>query len=138
MARSIKLKDENYIDSTGIVHNKTPLNIILNGVILYENENGSNSNIDLVDNINNYTFVDVYYRNNDQFYTSRRFYKPNNKKVILDSYYTVGASIVFKMQSRTFNGTKFNVNANYEVNNNQITVGGTNSNTYVFLILGYK
>lgn len=52
MARSIKLKNENYIDSTGVVHNKKTLNTYLNKSLIcakitgsHQTYNGSQNNV---------------------------------------------------------------------------------------------
>lgn len=52
--------------------------------VLYNNTAGSNTAITLNDSVVNYQYIEIYYRNNDNFYTSRRFYNPNGKKIILD------------------------------------------------------
>lgn len=138
MARSIKLNDENYIDSTGIVHNKTLLSEILAPTVLYKNESGSNGNIKLNDSVSNYQYIEVYYRNNDQFHNSKKFYNIDGKKVVLNSFYVSNSNVVLKQQSRQFNGRQFDVLSNAEVSTTAITYIKTSSNTFVTLILGYK
>lgn len=141
MARSIKLKNENYIDSTGIVHNKEKLSTVLDNLkakVLYENTGGTNGNITLNDSSANYTYIEVYYRNNDGFYGFKRFYKPNNRNVVLNSFYLSNSNIVFKLQSRKFSGKSFNVLTNGEVSITAITYIKTTANTYVTLVIGYK
>lgn len=106
--------------------------------ILYQNEEGVNTNITLNNSVENYSFIEVFYRNNDNYYTSRKFYKPNNKKIILDSNYISPTNIVWKYQHRLFENDKFNVVQNTELSKSDFPNVTNNSNIYVFLVLGYK
>ena len=110
----------------------------LNPKILFQSEEGVNSNLSLNDNVENYTFIEVYYRNNDNFCTSKKFYKPNNKKIILDSNYISQTNIVWKYQYRMFENTQFNIIQNVEMSKADFPNVTNNSNTYVILVLGYK
>lgn len=112
--------------------------IVTESIILYENSNGSNGNITLNDSVNNYKYIEVYYKNNDNRYNSKKFYDINGKYVVLDSYYSSNSDIVWKQQTRLFNGTQFNVVANAECSAAAITYIKTTSNTFVTLVLGYK
>jgi len=60
MARSIKLKDNNYLDSTSIVHNKTSLSDLLTPNMLFEG-NKVATDITLRDDINNYSYLEIEY-----------------------------------------------------------------------------
>lgn len=106
--------------------------------VLYENSNGSNGNITLNDSVDNYKYIEVYYKNNDNRYNSKKFYDINGKYIVLDSYYSSNSDIVWKQQTRLFNGTQFNLVANAECSAADITHIKTNSNTFVTLVLGYK
>ena len=112
--------------------------IVTEPTVLYENANGSNGNITLNDSVENYRYIEVYYRNNDNRYNSKKFYKINGKYVVLDSYYSASNDIVWKQQTRLFDGKQFNVISNAEVSNATISYIKTNSNTFVMLIIGYK
>ena len=86
MAKAIKLSNDIYLDSTGIVHNKKKLSDILyEEVVLFEG--ASNKDITLLDNVENYDKVRVEYYTN---YNQRKSYKSitlsntNNKSVTLD------------------------------------------------------
>lgn len=55
MNQSIKFKDNKYLDSTGIVHNKKKLNEILEPVTLWEGDLGeAGKSATLIDNYTNY------------------------------------------------------------------------------------
>ena len=112
--------------------------IVTEPTVLYENANGSNGNITLNDSVENYRYIEVYYRNNDNRYNSKKFYKINGKYVVLDSYYSASNDIVWKQQTRLFDGKQFNVISNAEVSNAAISYIKTSSNTFVMLIIGYK
>ena len=129
------LSDLNTTDKTSVVN---AINSLV-PVVLYENEAGTNGDITLNDSVENYTFIEVFYRNNDNFYTSRKFYKPSGKKIILDSRYVSADFVNFKNQYRVFQGTNFTVEVNAEVSSKNMSgVPGVGQNTYVLLILGYK
>ena len=120
------------------------LNIMDKGIsnlypkILYQNEDGANTNITLNDSVENYTFIEVYYRNNDNYFASRKFYKPNNKKIILDSNYISTTNIVWKYQHRLFENDKFNLVQSTEMSKSDFPNVTNSNNTYVILVLGYK
>ena len=66
MAQSIKLKNENYIDSTGVVHNRKPLSECLNnkGIKLLFNGNviTNGTNIKLSESITNFDLMCIVSR----------------------------------------------------------------------------
>lgn len=105
---------------------------------LYENESGSNVNITLNDSVENYEYIEIIYKNNDNFYISRKFYKPNGKKLILDSYYIATSNIVFKLNYITITGTTITRNLFAEASVNSITMIKNDKNTYITRVLGYK
>ena len=59
---------------------------ILSQKVLYENTSGSNSNITLSDNASNYEYIEIFFRNNDNAFSSIKVYQPNGKKVNLISH----------------------------------------------------
>ena len=105
---------------------------------LFENDSGSNANITLNDNVENYEYIEIFYRNNDNFYSSRKFYKPSGQKLVLDSYYVSSSSIVFKMNYITISGTSVTRNQFIEANKNNITQNDTSRNVYITRVFGYK
>ena len=114
MARSIKLKNENYIDSTGVVHNKKLLSEMLNGFILYNNINGALSNITLKDNIDKYKCVEIFYSQYQGYYDSVKIDLSLSKKA------TLTASIWLTNQS-TYDGFYIDTKE-ITLNNNQLIV----------------
>lgn len=59
MAKSIKLENEIYLDSSGISHNRKRLSEILNSTVLYENSSGTNGNISCSENISNFKYLNI-------------------------------------------------------------------------------
>lgn len=69
MAKSIKLKNNNYIDSTGVTHNRALLSNVLTDfdnrisslgittTVLYNNSTGSTTSVTLSDNVSNYNLL---------------------------------------------------------------------------------
>lgn len=57
MGKSIKLKNEHYIDGTGVMHKQDNLRFITSTDILYDNSTGSTSSISLTEDANNYQFL---------------------------------------------------------------------------------
>lgn len=148
MNKSIKLKNNVYIDSTGIVHNRTGLNTILNQllnkineqeqliakltpVVLYEDENSTASNTyNLTDNVSNYDRLTIYYKQTS-YYTrtdkSVEIYAPHNKTVILDENFVL----------LTYNGSNYNgaydLQRAFKISGNTITLLNACNQKYVGL-----
>lgn len=81
MAQSIKLKNENYIDSTGVVHNKEKLSDLLTQKVLYSRSKtyaniADNTVINLSDDITKYSHVIIYGKLSDGNLGSVELYKP--------------------------------------------------------------
>lgn len=76
MAKSIKLKNGTYIDSSGVIHKKQTLDIILDELeelkptILYNNSNGSTGNITLNESINNFSAFCIFFTKSGRSYST--------------------------------------------------------------------
>ena len=57
MGKSIKLKNEHYIDGTGVIHKQDNLRFITSTDILYDNSTGSTSSVTLSEEAVNYQFL---------------------------------------------------------------------------------
>lgn len=57
MGKSIKLKNEHYIDGTGVMHKQGNDRFITSTNVLYNNSAGSTSSITLTENATNYQFL---------------------------------------------------------------------------------
>lgn len=114
---------------------------ILAPKILYENTSGSNSNITLSDNASNYEYLEIFFRNNDNIYSSVKVYQPNGKKVNLISQYNNGSNTIwFKIAICLISGntiTKDNAVEMKLAASSSINASSGNSN-YITRVIGYK
>lgn len=55
----------------------------INGVILYENADGSKEAITLSDNLSNYKFIEIFYKTNDGIHSGNKIYMPEGKSINL-------------------------------------------------------
>lgn len=60
--------------------------LIVNGVVLAENTKET-ANVKLIDDVSNYKFIDIQYRDNDNTVNSVRVYDPNGKTAFLSIQY---------------------------------------------------
>lgn len=116
--KSIKLKDNNYIDSTGVVHNRGLLSTLLNNilneinklkpVVLYNGDPTDNTVV-LSDSSNNYTYIEIFFVCNGSN-SSTKVYQPNGK--------TVSMSLDGERGATSWN---FYCNGTVNINNKQIS-----------------
>lgn len=59
--------------------------IQLEGEVLYENSSGTAGTVTLSDSAANYYYLEIFYKNNDGFYSSTKVPNPNGKDVVLVS-----------------------------------------------------
>ena len=114
---------------------------ILAPKILYENASGSNSKITLSDSAANYEYLEIFFRNNDNIYSSVKVYQPNGKKVNLISQYNNGSNTIwFKIAICLISGntiTKDNAVEMKLAASSSINASSGNSN-YITRVVGYK
>ena len=114
---------------------------ILAQKVLYENASGSNSNITLSDNASNYEYLEIFFRNNDNIYSSVKVYQPNGKKVNLISQYNNGSDTIwFKIAICLISGntiTKDNAVEMKLISNSSVGIFNGN-NIYITRVVGYK
>lgn len=139
MSKRFKYKDNNYLDSTGIVHNKVLLNEVL-GKVLYENNNGSNETITLNDSVSNYKFIEIFYKSNDSAYSSVRVDTPNGKRVSLQAFWSIDDWCYGKIKQISISDNKIN-----NLAAQQLVIGSGASPTvslsnyiYITKVIGYK
>lgn len=115
---------------------------ILKEFILYDNDTGNRDTITLSDSANNYKYIEIFYRNNDNQYSSVKVYKPNNKKISLISCFTTTEEKHYNMLKTAqiqIVGNKINKLGYCEGNISYDTT--TNvwiNNTYIVRVVGYK
>lgn len=116
------------------------LNKIL-GTELYNNTTGSNSAITLSESADNFTYLEIFYRNNDNYYNSTKIYQPNGKTAYLDADYpyTSGEGYSYaKKTSVQISGTSIT-----PINYVELTIMPTGANIqnknfiYITRVVGY-
>lgn len=88
--KSVKFKNEMYLDSTSIVHKRKKLSDLLEGTTLYESETGLNQTtpIPLTDTASNYKRIKIYYKNdaeNSQIWNTAELFDAVGKKFTLET-----------------------------------------------------
>lgn len=116
------------------------LNKIL-GTELYNNTTGSNSAITLSESAADFTYLEIFYRNNDNYYNSTKIYQPNGKIAYLDADYpyTSGEGYSYaKKTSVQISGTSIT-----PINYAELTIMPTGANIqnknniYITRVVGY-
>lgn len=135
---------ENGTVSTSNVYSSKAVKNLMKGTTLYESSSGSNSNITLSDTLANYSYIEVFYKNNDNYYDSIKVASPNGKNIVLTgitaSLYNSKPNFVMKTQTRSCSGTSLTV-TNYQeisVYDGAISAHGSTNNIYITKVVGYK
>lgn len=108
--------------------------------VLYNDStmNGANTNITLSDAVENYDYIEIYYRSNDNFHNSRKFYKPSGNTLFLDALWVGSTSyMVMKGCKISISGTTLTYHGGWENATNGTTVTAAR-NIYIYRIVGYK
>ncbi len=128
-------------DSESIEASGTNILQKLLGTELYSNTTGSNSAITLSESVANFTYVEIFYRNNDNYYNSTKIYEPNGKIAYLDADYpyTSGEGYSYaKKTSVQISGTSIT-----PINYVELTIMPTGANIqnknniYITRVVGY-
>lgn len=112
----------------------------INGFILYENSNGTNSNFELSDNVSNYRYFEIYYterqkRNFGFIKVSKEFINEIPLSVVFnDNTYMYIVNIGLKLNNKNATFT----NSAKRIALNTTTSIFQDSEIYVFKIIGYK
>ena len=132
MSKSIQLKNSN----NEIIYPYA----LLKEFVLYDDPKGSVNNITLSDNVSNYKYIDIFYKNNDNLYSSVKVYSPNDKKVCLTcnnptSDFIYWKNKVVSVKDNTIN----NYSYNQDWASNNSNVGHQNANFIgIVRVVGYK
>ncbi len=93
MAKSYKLKDDNYIDSGSISHNRKSLKEVL-GVVLYKDSTGTTGNVTLTKNAEDYDIIEIFYTSGSRSGSVRIRDFSNNEKISLNLTGTSASSFI--------------------------------------------
>lgn len=116
------------------------LNKIL-GIELYNNTTGSNNAITLSESADNFTYLEIFYRTNDNYYNSTKIYQPNGKIAHLGADYPYLSSKGYSYTKKTavqISGTSIT-----PINYVELTIMPTGAdiqtknNLYITRVVGY-
>lgn len=131
--------DEELGGRVQILGNKAE-NIQYKPVILYENSNGSNSNITLNDSVENYECLEIFYKDNVNRFNSGKIYNPNGLEFFMvtgNAYSNDSAYIRFK--TVVINNKSITNSSYSELGISSSTQNVTNGNSiYITRVVGYK
>ena len=112
----------------------------LQGDVLYETANGSNSNIILSQNISNYSYVEVFgHRASNRLYTKFKYVSGNNyylnySRLLTGSFYTYALDFSISGTTLTRGKEGYIVCANREMP----SVSSGSTDIYIDKVIGYK
>ena len=82
---------------TGDIYTRGTLNIgsgrVYGSTVLYNNSEGSGGDITLSDSAANYTYIEIFYKDNDGYNYSTKIYQPNGKLVNLIAVQACGTGV---------------------------------------------
>lgn len=115
-------------------------NIQYKPVILYENPNGSNSNITLNDSVENYECLEIFYKDNVNRFNSGKIYNPNGLEffMVTGNAYSNGSAYI-RFKTVVINNTSITNSTYSELGISSSTQNVTNGNSiYITRVVGYK
>ena len=114
--------------------------------ILFESSDGISGNITLTDNITNYSYLEIYYKQNDGTYGYTKCVARNNTHIDLTVNHITNNGYANSFSSRTINlynnaittlNTNRYISGNITSDNNLSGTTATN-NIYIIKVVGYK
>lgn len=133
------------LPSTSTPLNATNLNKIetaVYGTVLYSNTTGSTSNITLLESVEDYDYVEVYYHRADNDYGSIKIDNPNNKMAnIMTSFiYGGGTGIQIGSKRILFKDDLLRTVYEYHTNINASGIAefGAQTQILIYKVIGYK
>lgn len=128
-------------ESDSDFYNCNYINEILNGVVLYNDETGSNETITLSESTANYTYIEIFFKDNNGInFSSIKVYQPNGKNVSLSNIDNSAKYITFRSAGYTISeATMTNtrkVLASFNASSQ--TYSTTTNYIYITRIIGYK
>lgn len=134
------LSDLNTSDKSSLVN---AINYTL-PTILYENANGSNGNITLSDDVDNYSAIEIFYKgDNYSNFNSTKILSPfGNASLIIANINTSGQymGVFLRLSNVSVSNNQINVNENGQLfgGGSSANNGTTNNFIYITKVLGYK
>lgn len=112
----------------------------INGQVLYDNTTGTNETVTLSDSAANYDYIDIFYRDNDNTYSSVRVNNPNGKYADISTIERWGTTLYIKQKRITISGntiTNENATEAYFTTAPKIGITTTANNIYITKVIGY-
>ena len=109
----------------------------LTPVTLYSSSGGTNSNVTLSDSASNYSYIEIFFKNGDNIFSSVKVSSPNNKTASLSfNTYNAGVSAYqLWMTNVSISGTTITHSQDYYVDGSGLH---TANYIYIVKVLGYK
>lgn len=109
--------------------------------VLYTSTNGSNTAITLNETAANFAYIEIFFRNNDSFYSSVKVESPDGKTACLISSDPNGSSVLYlKNTSVLISGTSITPKSYSEVGIKSSGITGFSNTNYNYItkVVGYK
>lgn len=127
-------------DASFEVNDKVLSNVLV-PTILYDNSSGDNGNITLSDSAANYDYIEIFYRNNDNTYSSVKVDDADGKNVNLMSIMpytsTYLKGTIVAISTNTISVSSYFSETTIR-NNSNSSITQTQNNHYITKVLGYK
>lgn len=149
MNKSLKLKEKQYWDSTGIIHNRKKLSDILyEETVLFEGF--ATGDFTLIDSITNYDAIKITYTSSTSNTNLRDLHTIEIPNIINDNYFfldeiqngnaSAGNRISFSTKAYTVNENNFNVgkSLNFDLYQNSSIVDSSTQRCNVVKVVGLK
>ena len=106
-------------------------------------DSGDNGSIVLNETSANFEYIEIFYKTNDDYFSSKKIYMPNGKKVLLDASQISGTYTYVKSGQYTISGTNVTLNSSLSgqarIGNNVATTWNNDSNRiYITRVIGYR
>lgn len=113
--------------------------VCLSGKVLYNNASGTAGTVTLSDSVENYTYIEIFYRSSgDNACGSVKVFNPNNKLVHLGTIHYIADYDYAKFALVNVSGSMITFNQNYQITlkNNGSTYSAENA-IYITRVVGY-
>ena len=108
------------------------------GDILYEDTQGSIGNIELNDNVSNYSFIEIYFMDNNGRHNSTKIDSPNNKVALLFGAYIDHNALYMRVNQIRIADTSIIKEVYGQFNTEFTDLQDDSANFYIKKVVGYK
>ena len=136
--RSSLLGQDLYVRNQKGANNWTSWERIYRESTLYESDSGTTGNITLSDDVDNYKYIEIFYKRGEAFQDSTKVDLSISKKASLISVLYTGNNVYFDMKGVTLTKTNLTVNYNRIFYGNTSFVQQDNNNIKICKIVGYR